>query len=90
MRFSFSRKACQQIKEIKKKDPELSQKIYKQLSLFLKNPKHPSLRLHKLFGKLQNSYSISITRGYRLTYLVDKEEAVIISIGTHDEVYRLQ
>jgi len=44
------------ITRIYKKDKKLAGKIQKQIALFESNPKHPSLRIHKLSGTfgLQN------------------------------------
>lgn len=90
MRFTFSVEAQKKIKDINKQDPKLSRKIHKQLSIFLENPKHPSLRIHKLSGKLKNYYSISVTKGFRMTYIVSGsgDVAHFTKIGTHDEVYK--
>lgn len=52
------------------------------------NPKYPSLRVHKLSGELENIWSISISKGIRMTYLQDGDEAYFFDIGTHDEVYK--
>lgn len=88
MRITFSVEVQKKLKEINKNDQKLSRKIHKQLSLFLKNPKHPSLRIHKLSGKLKNYYSISINPGFRMTCFITGNEAHFTKIGTHDEVYK--
>ena len=50
------------------------------------NPNHPSLRLHKLKGKLADKYSVSITMSYRviLTFAVTEKGIVLIDVGNHD------
>jgi len=60
------------------------------LNLLELNPKHPSLRLHKLNGKLQHLHSISINMQYRiiLEFLIRGNEILLIDIGEHDAVYR--
>lgn len=88
MHYTFSLEVQRQLKEINKKDQKLSKKIYKQLILFLNNPKHPSLRTHKLLGRMKNQYSISISQGFRMTYILSGEKAHFTKIGTHDEVYK--
>ncbi|OGE71243.1 hypothetical protein A2617_03650 [Candidatus Daviesbacteria bacterium RIFOXYD1_FULL_41_10] len=88
MRYTFSTEVQRQLKEINKKDRKLSKKIYKQLSLFLDNPKYPSLKIHKLSGKMKNQYSISVTQGFRMTYTLLGDGAHFTKIGTHDEVYK--
>ena len=52
------------------------------------NPNHPSLKLHKLKGKLSGKYSVSITMSYRiiLTFAVTEKGIVLIDIGSH-EIY---
>ena len=61
----------------------------KTLKILENDPHHPSLRLHRLKGKLKDLHSISINISYRITlefYLKDKE-IVLVNVGHHDEVY---
>ena len=50
---------------------------------------HPSLRLHKLKGKLADFYSISINMEYRviIDFIIKDGEIIPIDIGSHDDVY---
>jgi mRNA-degrading endonuclease YafQ of YafQ-DinJ toxin-antitoxin module len=58
------------------------------LEAFTKNPFSPSLRTHKLSGKLENLWSFTIEYDQRvLFYFIDNKNAVFIDIGNHDEVY---
>jgi len=72
-----------------KKHPELFEKYAIILKLLEKNPFHPSLRLHRLKGKLKNLHSVSITLQYRVTLFLEikEKEIVFVKIGKHDEVY---
>ena len=89
MDAKFSRLVQEEIIRIRQKDKKLATRIEKQILLFEENPKHPSLRRHKLSGKLQEMWSISITMNIRMAYiLLDKDNALFIKIGTHDQVYR--
>lgn len=81
-------KLRKELKVINKKNPKLARQIQKQLKLFKENPKHKSLRVHKLSGELKNMWSISITKAIRMAYLLEGDEAYFYDIGTHDEVYR--
>lgn len=76
-------------KEFLKKHPDLIERYKKTLKLLELNPFHPSLRLHKLKGKLSSYYSVSITLSYRIiiTLKVKEHEIILIHIGHHDEVY---
>jgi len=49
-----------------KKHPDLLEKYKKILLIINNNPFHPSLRIHKLKGKLKNFYSVSIDLKYRI------------------------
>ena len=89
MKAKFSPFVQKTITQIYKKDRKLAEKLRKQIRLLESNPKHPSLRLHKLSGTLDNMWSLSVTSSIRMVYrLVSKETAYFVDIGTHDEVYR--
>lgn len=89
MKAKFSPLVQQKISQLNKKDKKLVIKIEKQIKLFESNPKHPSLRTHKLTGNLTNRWSISISKGLRMVYLIlGKDMAYFVDLGTHDEVYR--
>lgn len=88
MQPSFTPQVTEKLKQIKKNQPKLYRKIQKQLLLFITNPKHPSLRTHKLKGNLSNTWSISIERNFRMLYYLSNEKLVFFMIGTNDEVYR--
>jgi addiction module RelE/StbE family toxin len=78
-----------ELAKIKQNDKKLSERIHKQLLLFSSNPKHPSLRVHKLTGSMNNIWSISVSMSIRMVYkLIDKETTYFIDIGTHEEVYK--
>jgi addiction module RelE/StbE family toxin len=56
--------------------------------IFRKNPYHPSLKTHKLKGKLKNFHSFSVTYQYRIVFHFKDDSTVIFdNIGTH-EVYK--
>ena len=78
-------KFLQSLKQKTKKNPSLEKKIKKQLKLLLKQPKHPSLRLHKLTGKRINQHSISIEKNLRITFLKEKNNYILTGLITHDQ-----
>ena len=89
MKAKFSPFVQKMISQIHKKDRKLAEKIQRQIVLFESNPKHPSLKLHKLSGSLDHMWSLSITLSIRMVFtLMSKETAYFVDIGTHDEVYR--
>lgn len=72
-----------------KKHPDLLSQYEKTLKLLEINPNHPSLRLHKLNGKLSELYSVSINISYRISidFLIEEDKIIPIDVGSHDEVY---
>lgn len=89
MRAKLSPFLQKEIVRIKQKNRKLAERIEKQIALFEENPKHPSLRTHKLSGSIDNMWSISITMNIRMVYVIVREGyALFVKIGAHDQVYR--
>lgn len=82
---SYTRRAAHFLKQ----HPNLLGVYEKTLQLLELNPRHPSLRLHRLKGKLKDLHSVSVTLAYRITlsFAIIEGSIVLIDIGTHDEVY---
>ncbi|MEO6032502.1 MAG: hypothetical protein ABIP61_11470 [Burkholderiaceae bacterium] len=72
-----------------KRHPDMAPAYEKTLALLQLNPQHPSLRLHKLSGRLQGVHSVSVNLSYRITLhlLVTEREIVPLDVGGHDAVY---
>ncbi len=85
-RLIFTESYLKREKRFLKRHPELVDRYKKVLKLLELNPNHPSLRLHKLKGKLAGKYSVSITMSYRiiLTFAVTEKGIVLIDVGNHD------
>lgn len=83
---SYNKKA----KKFLKKNPTILGQYQKILQLLVLNPYHPSLRLHKLSGKLNYLYSVSINMCYRITldFIIEDNTIIPINIGHHDVVYQ--
>lgn len=82
---SYQRKA----RKFFTRHPEILKQYEKILKILCLNPKHPSLRLHKLSGKLTGLFSVSINISYRLIihFVIKDDQIVPVDIGSHDEVY---
>jgi len=77
-------------KKFFKKHPDLIDK-FKSIILQLENDcKSPSLKLHKLQGKLKEFHAVSLTYKYRVVILfkIEDKKIILVDIGTHDEVYQ--
>lgn len=78
-------------KKIVKHNPDYQRGIDEGIRNLEKDIFNPSLETHKLSGKLLGSYACSCGYNCRIIFEVEKykEEKIIllITIGTHDEVY---
>ena len=70
-----------------KKNRNLGSKIDDTIRLLASNPKHPSLRLHKIHTKPQDSWSISIDMKTRIIFVYKEYGILLVGIGNHDQVY---
>ncbi len=77
------------LKKFIKKHPDNLDKYIKTIKLLTIDPYHPSLRLHKLNGKLKCYHSVSINIKYRIVidFIIQNSEIILVDIGTLDEVY---
>ena len=63
---------------------DIKRKAAKAVGFFMENVLHPSLRIHKLSGKLKGLWSISIDRRCRIIMRPMKDNTYLfISIGDH-------
>jgi mRNA interferase YafQ len=74
-----------------RKRPDLTNQILMTLQLLQSNPFAPSLKSHKLKGKLKHAWACSGGYDLRIVFSFTKhagKPAVLLeSLGTHDEVY---
>ena len=67
---------------------DLQARFWQKVAQFQQDPFQPTLRTHKLSGKMKNMWSFSIEYDARVIfYFTDEDKAVFVDIGTHDEVY---
>jgi addiction module RelE/StbE family toxin len=70
-----------------KKTPDLDPKLSSVLKKLKEDPFAPSLKTHKLKGRLQESYACSLTIDLRIIFELTTDTVHLLDIGTHDEVY---
>ena len=72
-----------------KKHKDIYPQYEKTIELLQHNPHHPSLRLHKLQGKMSTFSSVSINMKYGIIidFIIVDEVIFLIDIGSHDAVY---
>lgn len=70
--------------QFKKLPANIRRKAVKAEALMRDNIFHPSLRLHKLKGRLQDTWSVSVDRKYRIVFKpVGNGTIILFSIGMH-------
>jgi mRNA-degrading endonuclease YafQ of YafQ-DinJ toxin-antitoxin module len=85
---SFSSSFKRAFKKWIKGNRDVEAKFWQKLEQFATNPFDPSLKTHKLSGKLEEFWSFSIGYDERvLFYFTHDGKAVFVDIGSHDEVY---
>lgn len=89
----FASSFKREFKVIIKRRPELKQRIEDRLRVLANDPFEPSLRTHKLKGKLAGSWSCTVEYDCRIIFDFvknqnsEEEEILLIDLGSHDEVY---
>ncbi len=91
MKIKFSKEF---LKQYKKADIRIRQRVDEKLLIFEKNPMDSSLRNHPLHGAYLGDRSIDITDDWRAIYKelssIEKTEsmAYFTTLGTHSQLYR--
>ena len=87
--ISFSSSFKRSFKKKIKGRKEIEDIFWEAASLFIADPFHPSLKTHKLSGKLKKMWSFSVEYDIRVIFYFEdnNSKAVFIFIGSHDEAY---
>lgn len=76
------------LRQYNKLSEELRDEVKDAVSFFRQDPWHPSLRLHKLSGKLKGCMSFSVNYKFRIVCEEEKKGVwVLLEVGDHD-IYR--
>jgi mRNA-degrading endonuclease YafQ of YafQ-DinJ toxin-antitoxin module len=70
----------------KLKEPRASM-LRAALRRFAADPQDPLLHTHKLKGELAAYWAFSVDDDLRVVFRWDGEEAFLVNLGSHDEVY---
>ena len=88
IKVSFSSSFQRAFKKRIKSNTKLESRFWAKLEVFTNNPFDPSLRTHKLSGKLKDLWSFSVEYDQRVIfYFTDEGNVVFVDLGNHDEVY---
>jgi mRNA-degrading endonuclease YafQ of YafQ-DinJ toxin-antitoxin module len=76
------------IRQLKKLDSGLRDEVLEKIKLLKDVNNHDKLKVHKLHGRLENSFGFSVNYKIRIVFdYVSKDELVLLVIGDHD-VYK--
>ena len=87
MRIEYSIPFRKSFRKLIVKRPDLVFVIMDKLLLLSKEPASPSLKLHKLKGRLEEYYAFTVEYDLRIILEIEGDLIRLINIGTHDEVY---
>jgi addiction module RelE/StbE family toxin len=80
-------------KQLARQHPQLKRKAQRTFEQLSEDPFHASLRTHKLQGKLAGSWACSVDYDTRIVFDFTRnqesgeDEILLLTLGTHDEVY---
>lgn len=57
------------------------------LRRFAADPRDPLLRVHKLKGELADYWAFTVDEDLRVLFRWEGDEAFLVNLGSHDEVY---
>ncbi len=84
MRFATSSRFIRRAKKLKEPQAPL---LRATLRRFAADPQDPLLRTHKLKGELADYWAFSVDDDLRVLFRWDGDEAFLVNLGSHDEVY---
>ena len=84
MRFTASSRFLRRAKKLR--DPQATM-LQAALRRFAADPKDPLLRTHKLSGELAGYWAFSVDDDIWVLFRWDGDEAFLVNVGSHDEVY---
>ena len=66
----------------------IQQRVDQKLRFLLRDPRHPSLRVHKVRG-VEGLWEFSVTMNYRAIFEIEGEYYVLLGVGPHRIVDRI-
>jgi mRNA-degrading endonuclease YafQ of YafQ-DinJ toxin-antitoxin module len=84
VRFTASSRFLRKAKNLR--EPQASM-LRAALRRFAIDPMDPLLRTHKLKGDLEAYWAFTVDEDLRVLFRWDGEEAFLVNLGTHDQVY---
>ena len=87
MKIHFSTRFIALHQKLIKRRPSVKTAFERAMLLLQEDMRVPSLKVHKLSGKLEDRWAFSLTYDLRVIFQLEKDTIILTHIGTHDEVY---
>lgn len=87
LKIEFAPTFSKKFNKLTRKRPQILHHFSEKLKIFRENPRHPSLKTHKLSGNLKDCYAFSVEKDCRAIFSWEGDEVEFVLIGKHDEVY---
>jgi mRNA-degrading endonuclease RelE of RelBE toxin-antitoxin system len=75
-------------KDYQKLPSDIQRRVDQKLRFLIRDPCHPSLRIHKLRG-VEGLWEFSATMNYRVLFEIEGEYYVLLGVGPHRVVDRI-
>ena len=75
-------------KDYQKLPSDIRRRVDQKLRFLIRDPRHPSLRIHKLRG-VEGLWEFSVTMNYRVLFEIEGEYYVLLGVGPHRVVDRI-
>ena len=75
-------------KDYQELSTDIQRRVDKQLRLLLRDPRYPSLRVHKLRG-VEGLWEFSVTKNYRVLFEIESEYYVLLGVGPYSIIDRI-
>ncbi len=69
-------------KDYQKLPTAIQRRVDQKLKLLLRDPRYPSLRVHKLRG-VEGLWDFSVTMKYRVLFEIEGEYYILLGVGPH-------
>jgi mRNA-degrading endonuclease YafQ of YafQ-DinJ toxin-antitoxin module len=84
VRLSASSRFLRKAKKLREPQASMLRAVLRRFAL---DPNDPLLRLHKLKGDLADYWAFSVDDDLRVLFRWEGDEAFLVNLGSHDEVY---
>jgi mRNA-degrading endonuclease YafQ of YafQ-DinJ toxin-antitoxin module len=85
MTIKYTNQFEQKLKRRLQKNPQLRDKVKKQIRLLERDMRHPGLKVHKLKGKRGEEFAYWVEGNVRITFLLTNDYYLFTDVITHDE-----